>query len=141
MPWLVLSYSLPAAPRSSPRVTIWRRLKRLGALPMTGGAYVLPARDACVEAFQWLGQGIGQADGEALIMRVEEFDGLSDTQVVARFQEARSKDYAELDIQAIALEQELSARPDPDDHTQHRDALDRLRRRHTDIARVDYFDC
>lgn len=141
MLWLVLSYSLPAAGRSSPRVSIWRRLKRLGVLPMTGGAYVLPARDACVEAFQWLAQEIRQAEGEALIMRVDQFDGLSDAQVIARFQEARSKDYAELDIQAMALEQELSARPDPDDHTQHHDALDRLRRRYADLARVDYFDC
>src|SRR5262245_34343094 len=111
MPWLVLSYSLPAAPRSSPRVTIWRRLKRLGVLPMAGGAYVLPARDACVEAFQWLAQEIRQAEGEALIMRVVQFDGLSDAQVVARFQEARSKDYTELDAQVASLEQELTAQP------------------------------
>jgi hypothetical protein len=84
MPWLVLSYSLPAAERSSPRVTIWRRLKRLGVLPMTGGAYVLPARDTCVEAFQWLAQEIRQAEGEALIMRVEEFDGLSDAHIIGK---------------------------------------------------------
>src|SRR5262245_2330904 len=109
MPWLVLSYSLPAAPRSSPRVTIWRRLKRLGVLPMAGGAYVLPARDACVEAFQWLAQEIRQAEGEALIMRVDQFDGLSDAQIITRFQEARGKDYAELDTQAAALEQAITA--------------------------------
>jgi hypothetical protein len=141
MPWLVLSYSLPAAPRSSPRVTIWRRLKRLGVLPMTGGAYVLPVRDACVEAFQWLAQEIRQADGEALIMRVDQFDGLSDAHIIARFQEARSKDYAELDAQVTSLEQELTSQPVPDDYSQHHDALDRLRRRYADLARVDYFDC
>jgi hypothetical protein len=141
MSWLVLSYSLPAASRSSPRVAIWRRLKRLGVLPMAGGAYVLPAREACVEAFQWLAQEIRQAEGEALIMRVDQFDGLSDAQVIARFQEARGKDYTELEAQVAALEQELAAQPAPDDLAQHYDALDRLRRRHTELARMDYFDC
>jgi hypothetical protein len=141
MPWLALSYSLPSASRSSPRVTIWRRLKRLGVLSMAGGAYILPARDACVEAFQWLAQEIRQAEGEALIMRVDQFDGLSDAQVIARFQEARSKDYAELEAQVANLEQELTAQPVPDDRSHYRDALDRLRRRHGELARVDYFDC
>jgi hypothetical protein len=141
MPWLVLSYSLPAAERSSPRVTIWRRLKRLGVLPMPGGASVLPARDACVEAFQWLAQEIRQAEGEALIMRVDQFDGLSDAQVITRFQEVRGKDYAELDTQAAVLEQAITAQSGPDDYAQHHDALDRLRRRYADLARVDYFDC
>lgn len=141
MPWLILSYSLPAAPRSSPRVALWRRLKRLGVLPMAGGVYALPARDACIEAFQWLAQEIRQAEGEALIMRVDQFDGLSDAQVVARFQEARRKDYAELEAQAAALEQELLAQPAPDDRLAHQDALERLRRRYADIARVDYFEC
>jgi hypothetical protein len=141
MPWLVLSYSLPTASRSSPRVTIWRRLKRLGVLPMAGGAYVLPARDACVEAFQWLAQEIRQAEGEALIMRVDQFDGLSDAQVIARFQEARGKDYAELDTQAAALEQAITAQSGSDDYGQHHDTLDRLRRRYAELARVDYFDC
>ena len=141
MPWLVLSYSLPAAPRSSPRVTIWRRLKRLGVLPMPGGASVLPARDACVEAFQWLAQEIRQAEGEALIMRVAQFDGLSDAQLISRFQEARGKDYAELEAQLATLEQAITAQSEPGDYPQHHDALDRLRRRYADLARVDYFDC
>jgi hypothetical protein len=74
-------------------------------------------------------------------MRVDQFDGLSDAQVIARFQEARGKDYADLDAQAAALEQELTAQPESDDHAQHHDALDRLRRRYAELARVDYFDC
>jgi hypothetical protein len=141
MPWLVLSYSLPTAPRSSPRVTIWRRLKRLGVLPMAGGTSVLPARDICVEAFQWLAQEIRQAEGEALLMRVDQFDGLSDAHVIARFQEARNKDFADLEPQVAALEQALTTRSEADDYAQHYDALDRLRRRYADIERVDYFDC
>lgn len=139
MAWLVLTYMLPSNSRSSPRVTLWRRLRRLGALQLAGGVYILPVRDECTEAFQWLAQEIRQAEGEALLMHIERFDGLTDAQVVARFCEARGKDYAELATQATALEQALADHPD--NNGTHQESLDRLRRRYADIARVDYFGC
>src|SRR3954470_22211162 len=100
MQWLVLSYSLPAGPRSSARVGFWRRLKRLGAISLGSGDYVLPAREECTEALQWLAEEIGTAGGEAVIMHVESFGGLSDADLVERFCAARGGDYAELEQQA-----------------------------------------
>ena len=44
MQWVVFSYSLPSK-SSSPRVSVWRQLKRVGAISSVGGAYVLPAYD------------------------------------------------------------------------------------------------
>jgi hypothetical protein len=58
MKWLVFSYSLPSKSRSSPRVTLWRRLRRLGSISVKTGVYPLPARDECIEAFQWLAQEV-----------------------------------------------------------------------------------
>ncbi|MEO6306639.1 MAG: Chromate resistance protein ChrB [Nitrospiraceae bacterium] len=58
---------------------MWRRLQRLGAITPKAGVYVLPDRDECVEAFQWLAQEVQQAKGEAVVMRVERFEGLTDT--------------------------------------------------------------
>jgi hypothetical protein len=81
MPGVVFSYSLPSAGRSSPRVAVWRRLRTLGAVSPKGGVHVLPAHDECVEAFQWLAQEVEQAKGEALVMRVERFEGLTDAQL------------------------------------------------------------
>jgi hypothetical protein len=141
MVWLVLSYTLPTGPSSSARVTLWRRLRRLGAIAPVGGAYVLPAREECVEAFQWLAQEIRQAQGEALVMRVEGFEGLTDAQIIELFCAARAKDYAEIDTQATALEATLSERSDTTAITQAQELLERLRRRHADIARIDYFAC
>src|SRR5437660_2036196 len=105
MEWIALSYTLPARGTLSVRVTLWRRLRRLGALSVAGGASVLPARPECVEAFGWMAQEIAQADGEAVVMRVEQFDGLSDPELIERFRDARRRDYAELDAQAELLEQ------------------------------------
>jgi hypothetical protein len=134
--WLVFSYSLPAQSRSSPRVTIWRRLKQIGALAVAGGAQVLPARDDCEEAFQWLAQEIRAAQGEAVIMRVEQFAGLSDAELITQFQTARAADYAELEPDVKRLEQALKAK----DRFRLPEALERLRRKHASIEQVDYFE-
>ena len=50
MNWLVFSYSLPGKSGSGPRVNLWRRLRRLGAISPAGGAQVLPAREECLES-------------------------------------------------------------------------------------------
>jgi hypothetical protein len=71
MNWLALTYSLPAGQSSSPRVTLWRRLKRLGTVAVTG-MYILPAREACRAAFQWLAQEIRHAQCEAQLARLEQ---------------------------------------------------------------------
>jgi len=142
MAWIVFSYSLPSGGCSSPRVAVWRRLRALGTVSPKGGVHVLPPRDECVEALQWLAQEVEQAHGEALMMRVERFEGLRDAQLVARFQAARQLDYAALAERAAALERGLA---DPRTRTQEDDVeawelLARFRRAHADIARTDFFD-
>jgi hypothetical protein len=140
MTWLVFSYSLPSKARSSPRVALWRRLRRLGAIFPTGGIHLLPAREECLEAFQWLAEEVQQAKGEALVMHVNQFEGLSDAELIERFRQARAEDYAELEAQAQALEESLQARLNPEERARLQEALSRLQRRHADIVRVDFFD-
>ena len=121
---------------------MWRRLRALGAVSPKGGIHVLPARDECVEALHWLAQEVEQAKGEALLMRVERFEGLNDAQLIALFQEERKEDYAALDERAAGLEKTLtgSRKRDPRDDTQARELLAKLRREHGEIARIDFFD-
>ncbi len=140
MSWLVLSYSLPTQSRSSPRVAVWRRLRRLGACPVAGGVQVLPEREECREAFQWLAQEIREAKGQALVMRVERFEGLADQQLAELFCAARAEDYHAVDAQAAKLEETLK-KARPKSISRARNALARLRRQYADVARVDYFDC
>ncbi len=142
MGWVVFSYSLPSGGRSSPRVAVWRRLRALGAVSPKGGVHVLPDREDCVEAFQWLAQEVEQAHGEALLMRVERFEGLSNAQLIALFQAARKDDYAKLDERAAALERAVAGPRTraPRDDAEARELLGRLRREHADTARTDFFD-
>jgi hypothetical protein len=140
MTWVVFSYSLPSQGQSSPRVALWRRLRRLGAISPRGGVHILPAREECVEALQWLAQEVQQAQGEALMMHVERFEGLTDAQLAELFRQARAAEYAEIDAQAAALEHSLATRGSPEARTQLREALARLRRRYAELSRIDFFD-
>lgn len=140
MSWIVLSYSLPSTQRSSPRVALWRRLRRLGAISPTGSIYILPEQAECVEAFQWLAQEIRHAQGEALVMHVEQFDGLADSQLIELFRQARDEEYGEIELQLVELEQAVAVSPENEDpYPDLLDKLDKLRRRYADIKRVDYF--
>ncbi len=140
MEWVAFSYSLPSKEGSSPRVALWRRLRRLGALPIAGGTQILPARDECIESFQWLAQEIRASNGDAAVMRVRELQGMTDQQVVALFCEARTEDYRHIESQITELRKiaEESRETDP---LQVRERLARLRHRFGEIARIDYFDC
>src|SRR4051812_31353986 len=66
--WALLAYRLPREP-STPRITVWRKLKRLGAVQLVDGLVTLPADPATVEAFDWLAEEIVDAGGEAWTWR------------------------------------------------------------------------
>ena len=62
--WVLLVYKVPREP-SALRATIWRRLKRLGALLLHDAVWVLPATPWTREQFQWLAVEITELGGEA----------------------------------------------------------------------------
>lgn len=107
---------------------------------MAGGAQVLPDRDECLEAFQWLAQEIRAAKGEAKVIRVERFEGLTDQQLANLFCAARTEDYDKIGTQAARLEKNLKEAKSKSTPCV-RNELAELRRRQADIARVDYFEC
>src|SRR6185503_17654733 len=131
----------PSKGRSSARVAVWRRLRALGAVSPKGGVHALPEREECSEAFQWLAQEVEQAKGEALLMRVERFEGLTDSQLLALFDEARQQEYSALDVRAAQLEKAVtrSRRRESGDSAQPRESLAKLRREYGEIARIDFF--
>jgi hypothetical protein len=61
--WVLLVYKVPREPTAL-RATVWRRLKRLGALLMHDAVWVLPATPWTREQFQWLAVEIGELGGE-----------------------------------------------------------------------------
>jgi hypothetical protein len=64
--WVLLVYRIPREPTAS-RATVWRKLKRLGALLLHDAVWVLPATPWTREQFQWLAVEIGELGGEAYL--------------------------------------------------------------------------
>lgn len=140
--WIAFSYTLAAKKKSSARVTVWRRLQRLGAITPVSGVYVLPATEACVEAFQWLAQEVLAADGQAVVMRVDGFEGVEHQAIVGLFQAARQSDYAEINAQISVIEERLKVESNPSAKTvgQAQDDLAKLKKRFVEVMSTDYFE-
>lgn len=139
MNWVAFSYSLPVKRISSARVSLWRRLQRLGAVTPKAGVYVLPAQDDCVEAFQWLAQEVQGMGGDAVVMRVDRFEGLPDVKLKEFFQQACRDRYAEIEKAATGLKKALRSRKPSIDRAEGLGRLEKLRKRHAEIAEIDFF--
>ena len=64
--WLLLVYKIPREPTAH-RVSIWRKLKQLGAKLLHDSVWVLPATPQTREQFQWLASEIVEQGGEATL--------------------------------------------------------------------------
>lgn len=121
-------------------MTLWRRLKRLGAIAFNG-VQVLPAQDECLEAFTWLAEEVQKAKGEALIMRVERFEGMPDSDIIERFRAARQQEYVAMMAAAVELEQALANLTQADERLAIQNGLEKLYKQQAETSRIDFFDC
>ena len=64
--WIQLAYRLPREP-STPRIAVWRRLRRLGAVQIVDGLVALPRDSRTQEQLEWLADEIVEAGGEATV--------------------------------------------------------------------------
>src|SRR3954453_13356477 len=62
----MLAYHLPRTP-STPRITLWRKLRRLGVAQIMDGVVAVPASADSREQLEWLAEGVVQAGGGATI--------------------------------------------------------------------------
>jgi hypothetical protein len=64
--WVLLAYKLPREP-STPRIALWRRLRRLGAAQVLDGLAALPLTPQTREQLEWLADEVEDAGGSATI--------------------------------------------------------------------------
>jgi len=133
--WLLLLFSLPTN-RNTERVAVWRRLKKMGALQIKTSTYLLPDETAQYEQFQWLAQQIRDYGGDSTLVRAQEIEGITRDKVVAMFNDARTRDFAEL---RRAL-QSFIKRRNKMDANEAASELERLTRQFRGIREVDFFD-
>src|SRR5882672_9695070 len=132
--WLLLLYGLPAKGNTA-RVTLWRKLKKYGAVQLKTSAYVLPDQPEHYERFQWLATEIKDSGGEATLIRVAQIEGVADQQIVQMFNEARAAEYKEVRQACQSL---LNGRS-KEKKRELAVAFGRQQRRFREIKEVDYF--
>lgn len=133
--WLLLLYSLPAK-QAAARLSLWRQLKRLGAVPFKTSASLLPDRPELYESFQWLAQRLREQGGEATLIRAAEVDGTTDDDLVQLFQSARAEEYAELVAATRALVPRKGQKS-----LAGADESEKITARYQAIRQIDFFDC
>jgi Protein ChrB, N-terminal len=120
--WVLLIYTLPREP-SAPRVALWRKLKKLGALLTHDAAWTLPSTPATHEQVRWLTQEIREGGGDAHVwIAHEELQGQNE-QLVAAFIERAEYGYVEI---LQALDDPASSRAE-------------LARNYRQVRAIDYF--
>ena len=93
--WLLLAYSLPKEP-SRYRVAVWRRLRKLGAIYLTEGFWVLPNLEALKPDLESVIKEVQSFGGTASAFVSSDFDPLQAGRLEARFFDARNEEYSEL---------------------------------------------
>jgi hypothetical protein len=128
--WVLLAYRLPREP-STPRIALWRKLRRLGAVQLLDGLVALPLDARTREQLEWLAEEVTEAGGEAAIWLAEPATAAQERQLAARMQAAIAKEYRAVLAAAI----EAAAQPDGE----RRRTVARLRRELRRIAARDHF--
>src|SRR4051794_32768990 len=128
--WVLLAYRLPREP-STPRIALWRSLRRLGVVQLVDGLVALPADSRTREQLEWVADQVVEAGGEASIWLGQPGSAGQERALAKRMEAAIADEYAEVAAEArAAMGTAGGAR---------KRTLARLRRELRRIRRRDYF--
>ena len=139
--WLMLVHRLPAKPDYL-RVKVRRRLDRIGALAIKNSVYVLPNRAESTEDFEWLALEIQKDGGDALVCRSELVVGITDEEIIERFNAERNEGYRSMkeSLAADLREAEQTASASDEAWRENvQNSYARAQRQLDEIARLDFF--
>jgi hypothetical protein len=88
---------------STPRVTTWRSLKRLGAASLTPGAAILPFREDLLEQLGWMAQEVEEMGGDAWVLPVNQLSEAEEARVREQVNGERRAEYLDVIKEAAAL--------------------------------------
>jgi hypothetical protein len=128
--WVMLVYRLPRTP-STPRITLWRKLRRLGVAQIMDGVVALPANADSREQLEWLAEDVVQAGGDATIWRAQPATAAEHRRLAGAMTRRIDEEYRTITAQAHAA----AATPP----LQRRRTLARLRRELRRVATREYF--
>jgi ChrB-like protein len=127
---VLLSYRMPREP-STPRISVWRALKRLGVAQLGDGLVALPADARTREHLEWVADQVTESGGEASIWLAHPASTGQERHLAARMAAARAEEYT-----AVRTEAEAALAGEAANRTA---IVRRLRGELRRIGRRDYF--
>lgn len=124
-----MTYRLPREP-STPRIALWRRLRRLGAVQLLDGLVALPLDARTREQLEWLADEVIESGGEASILLAETTSVADERRLAERMALSIAGEY-----EGVRVAAELASGA-TGSHTRE---LRRLRRRMREIRQRDHF--
>jgi hypothetical protein len=98
---VLLAYRMPREP-STPRITVWRTLERLGVVRLGDGLVGLPADARTREQVDWVAQQIVEAGGAATVWLAASGSAGQERAVAETLRAARAAEYEAVTAQAHA---------------------------------------
>ena len=138
--WLLFIHQLPSHP-SNLRVTTWRRLQQIGAIPLKQAVSALPDTPDAREDFEWLKTEVKAAGGDASVFAADNLDAWSDDALIEEFRRARQDLYEELarDVEQALKRAASARRPKGTRAPALRRLLDIFRERLVAAEKIDFF--
>jgi hypothetical protein len=98
---MLLNYRLPREP-STPRIAVWRKLKRLGVAQLGDGLVALPADARTLEQLEWIAEEIGEAGGSSTLWRAHLTSRAQERALIRGMADARAAEYRAIRDRATA---------------------------------------
>ena len=93
--WILLIYRVPTEPASK-RVTVWRELKRMGALYLQQCVCILPSRPDIVAELERIAARIPAMDGEYTLIDIPQLRPADEARIVQAFRDLCDRKCAEV---------------------------------------------
>src|SRR5215210_69096 len=90
--WVLLAYRLPREP-STPRITVWRKLRRLGVAQVLDGLVALPLDARTREQLEWIADEVLEAGGESSMWIAEAATAPAERALAAQMATAVAEEY------------------------------------------------
>jgi hypothetical protein len=141
--WLVLVVRVPTEP-SRHRVAVWRELRRVGALQIGQGVWVVPDVPVFAEGVTKVIELARRGEGEVLVLDAAGREEPDSARLEALFTAERSEEWAEFLSDCAGFDAEIDkeiakAKFTMAELEEEEQSLERLRRWHRDIKARDVF--
>jgi hypothetical protein len=142
--WLIIIYRLPSTPSTS-RVTVWKKVKELGAFLLQQSVYILPNSLATKEAVNALKEQIQHFGGESKILEIASLGEVQEKEIIEGFNKSREEEYTEVLKACRELSQEIDEESRTEDFhfadlEENEKHLQRVRDLLEGVVKRDYFE-